>query len=135
MQIRINPSFPQAETMLNLGRDDGWGVNATGAAPTGADRSTRAPAKVPHSRTSPLLIREATVATTSASLVAHSLTAWTRSSSVAVLGVAMVGSSFLFCLRAGSLVIPRIAGLLPDKTPSRAKSDHPLCEAGRARYD
>ncbi len=33
--------------MLNVGRDDGWGVNTTGAAPVGTDRLILAPAADP----------------------------------------------------------------------------------------
>src|SRR5262249_54595582 len=50
-----------------------------GAADAEADSSILAPAKVPHNCTWPLLIREATVATISSSLVAKALTVRTRS--------------------------------------------------------
>lgn len=66
-----------------------------GVAPAAGDTSMLALAKVPRSRTVPLLIREATVATTSSPLFVHSLTARTTSRSVDRIGVAMIMSSVL----------------------------------------
>jgi len=56
---------------------------------TGVARSILALAKFPQRRTFPLLIRYATAATTSSSLLAYSLTTCTRSSNVDFLVVLM----------------------------------------------
>src|SRR5262249_47359472 len=56
-------------------------------------KSIRAPAKVPHSRTLPLLMRKARVATSSTSLGVHSWRTVTKSSSVVVTGALMTMSS------------------------------------------